>query len=113
MQFLFYRQEARENSGERAAYDIKIEIRHEKTTTSDDYEMILNQAQVDSNAILRCIITYEDSYQKMNFVVFQEKFTEDRLYMLSDFKKFPIVTEKTITDLNSSRSNSSARTDAT
>ena len=103
---LFYRQEARENSGERAGYEIKIDIKQDKTTTSDDYEMMLNQAQVDSNAILRCIITYEDSYQRMNFVVFQEKFMEDRLYMMSDFKKFSVPEKSTQnTELNSSRSN--------
>jgi len=38
---LFYRQEARENSGERAPYELKIDVKQEKTT-SDDYEMILN-----------------------------------------------------------------------
>jgi hypothetical protein len=31
---------------------------------------MLNKAQVDSNSILRTIITYEDSYQKVNFVIF-------------------------------------------
>jgi hypothetical protein len=61
MQLLFYRQEARENSGERAPYELKIDLKNE-ATTNDDYEMILNQAQVDSNAILRCLIIYEDSY---------------------------------------------------
>ncbi len=68
--------------------------------------MILNQAQVDSNAILRCLIIYEDSYQKFNFAIFQEKFMEDRLYMLTDFAKFPVPEQ-----LNSSRSNKSIRTD--
>lgn len=31
---------------------------------------MLNKAQVDSNSILRTIIAYEDSYQKVNFVIF-------------------------------------------
>ncbi len=61
IQLLFYRQEARENSGERAPYELKIEMKTE-TTTNDEYEMILNQDQVDSNAILRCLVIYEDSY---------------------------------------------------
>jgi hypothetical protein len=32
IQLLFYRQEARENSGERAPYEIKIDMRTEATT---------------------------------------------------------------------------------
>ena len=32
IRLLFYRQEARENSGERAPYEIKIDVRTEATT---------------------------------------------------------------------------------
>lgn len=57
------------NTGERPEYDIKVETQTEETTDKD-FELILNQAQVDSNSILRTILTFEDTYLKVHFVVY-------------------------------------------
>lgn len=38
--------------------------------------------------MLRTILTFEDTYQKLHFLVFQDNFTEDRLYMINDYPDY-------------------------
>lgn len=61
VQMLYYRQEARDNNGERPRYEIRVEAK-EGQTDQKEFELILNKAQIETEAILRTVITYEDSY---------------------------------------------------
>lgn len=79
----------RENSGQRSPYKIRVEA-HSDTTSDKDLELILNKAQIDSNSILRAILTFEDTYNKQHFLVFQDNFSEDRLYMINEYPDFII-----------------------
>ena len=84
IQLLFYKQEALENTGQRPSYEIKVES-HPESTSDKSFELILNQAQMNSNAILRTVITFEDTYQRLHFVVQQDNFTEDKLYQIDEY----------------------------
>ena len=75
------------NPGERPSYEIKVEA-YADALKDKDLELSLNKAQVDSNSILRTIISYEDSYLKVNFVIYQDSFTEDRIYMISEYPEY-------------------------
>ncbi len=48
----------------------------------------MNKAQIETEAILRTVITYEDSYQKVHFIIYQERFTEDRLYLINEYPEY-------------------------
>ena len=75
------------NSGERPSYEIKVQA-YSDGLKDKDLELSLNKAQVDSNSILRTIISYEDSYLKVHFVIYQDSFIEDRIYMISEYPEY-------------------------
>ena len=43
IQLVFYRQESIENTGERASYEIRVEVK-EEDTSDKDFELYFNQA---------------------------------------------------------------------
>lgn len=85
MQLLFYKTDNHRlgSKGDTSSYDILVDARP-KETNDKDFEIILNQAQVDQNASIRTIISFEDTYDRYHFVV-EQIYDADRLYMINEY----------------------------
>ena len=71
LQLLFYKTDHyKENqSGPNALYDIKVEYKPH-IASEKDFEICINQAQLDSNSILRSVISFEDTFSRNHYLVY-------------------------------------------
>eukprot|EP00347_Sterkiella_histriomuscorum_P022490 403338297 len=100
LKLLFYKTEhykapSRTNH-ENNHYEIQVEQYSAETTSQKDFEMIINEAQVQNNSQLRTVISFEDSNARYHFVVFQV-YQADRIYMINDYPKYLCDEYKKIT----------------
>ncbi|TNV76702.1 hypothetical protein FGO68_gene3657 [Halteria grandinella] len=84
IQLMLYRQERRENTGERPPYELKIASYPLASFSDADFELSLNKAQIDSNSVMRSLIKLDGDM----LVVYQENFAEDKLYMVKGYPQF-------------------------
>ncbi|CDW90344.1 UNKNOWN [Stylonychia lemnae] len=89
LKMLFYKTQNFKNTDQSTyqSYDIKIHV-YPDTTTQQEFQIIVNQAQVESNSQLRSVISYEDAKKgRSHFLIFQE-YQADLIYLITDYPDY-------------------------